>query len=235
MVFQTTADLVGAIVGIILTLLVFSYLLGDNPGFRFAIHLFIGVSVGLAGAVALRTIILPYILLPLIDFSDLSAWFQALVLLVLSVMLLAKLSPRLGRLGNVPMAYIVGVGAAVVLSGAVLGTIFPQVSAASDLIDLRTLPADTPLASLTGLLNRFIAVVGTIATLAYFHFSARSVPNAPAVRPGWVEYAARVGQVFIAVTLGVLFAGVFSAALTAWVDRWNFIIDFLTTIASALL
>jgi hypothetical protein len=133
------------------------------------------------------------------------------------------------------MAYIVGVGAAVVLSGAVLGTIFPHVSAASDLIDLRTLPADTPLASLTGLLNRFIAVVGTIATLAYFHFSARSVPNAPAVRPGWVEYAARVGQVFIAVTLGVLFAGVFSAALTAWVDRWNFIIDFLTTIASALL
>jgi len=235
MVFQTTADLVGAIVGIILTLLVFSYLLGDNPGFRFAIHLFIGVSAGLAGAVALRTIILPYILLPLIDFSDLSAWFQALVLLVLSVLLLAKLSPRLGRLGNVPMAYIVGVGAAVVLSGAVLGTIFPQVSAASDLIDLRTLPADTPLTSLIGLLNRFIAVVGTIATLAYFHFSARSVPNAPAVRPGWIEYAARVGQVFIAVTLGVLFAGVFSAALTAWVDRWNFIIDFLTTIASALL
>jgi hypothetical protein len=233
-IFQTVADLVGAIVGIVLTLLVLSYLLGDNPAFRFAIHLFIGVSAGLAGAVALRTIIVPYILLPLIDFSDLSAWFQAFVLLILSGMLLFKLSPRFGRLGNVPMAYIVGVGAAVVVSGAVLGTIFPQVSAASDLIDLRTLPADTPLTSLGGLLNRFIAVVGTISTLAYFHFSARTVPNAPAVRPGWIEYAARIGQVFIAVTLGVVFAGVLTAALAAWVDRWNFIVDFLTAIASAL-
>ncbi|HUF39033.1 MAG TPA: hypothetical protein VMN57_10960 [Anaerolineales bacterium] len=235
MVFLTVADLVGAVVGIVLTLLVFSYLLGDNLGFRFAIHLFVGVSAGLAGAVALRTVILPHILLPLIDFSDLGAWFQAFVLLVLSVLLLAKLSPRLGLLGNLPMAYIVGVGAAVVLSGAVMGTIFPQVSAASDLIDLRTLPADTPLASLGGLVNRVIAVLGTIGTLAYFHFSARSVPNAPPVRPDWIEYLARIGQVFLAVTLGALFAGVFSAALAAWVERWNFIVDFLTTIASALL
>lgn len=235
MIFQTTADLVGAIVGIILTLLVLSYLLGDNPGFRFAVHLFIGVSAGLAGAVVLRTVIVPYILLPLIDFSDLSAWLQAVFLLILSGMLLLKLSPRLGKLGNIPMAYVAGVGAAVVLSGAVVGTIFPQVSAASDLIDLRTLPTDTPLASLGGLINRFIAVVGTVATLAYFHFSARTVPNAPAARPEWIEYAARIGQVFIAVALGAVFAGVFSAALAAWVDRWNFIVDFLTTIASALL
>ena len=49
------------------------------------------------------------------------------------------------------------------------------------------------------------------------------------------EYAARIGQVFIAVTLGVLFAGVFSAALAAWVERWNFIVDFLTSLLSSFL
>jgi len=170
-----------------------------------------------------------------LDFSDLTAWLWAATLFVLCLILLRELAPRFGRLGNVPVAYIVGVGAAVVVSGAVLGTIFPQIAAAADLFNLRTLPSDTPFNSLAGLINRFIAVVGTVSTLAYFHFSARTVPNSPAVRPRFIEYLARLGEVFIAVTLGVLFAGVFSAALAAWAERWTFIIEFLTTISSALL
>ena len=31
-------------VGAVLTLMIFSYLLGDNPVFRLALHIFIGVS-----------------------------------------------------------------------------------------------------------------------------------------------------------------------------------------------
>ena len=234
MIFPTTADLVGAIFGIILTLMVFSYLLGDNPAFRFTLHLFVGVSAGLAGAVAVRNVIIPQILLPLLSFGDITAWLWSFALFLFAVMLGFKLSPRLNRLGNIPLAYIVGIGAAVVASGAVLGTIFPQVLAASELFDLRSLPSATPFASLAGLINRFIAVAGTICALAYFHFSARSVPNAPAQRPAFIEYMARIGQVFIAATFGVLFAGVVTASLAAWVDRWNFIAGFLTTLASAL-
>lgn len=234
MFFPTVADLIGAIFGIILTLMVFSYLLGDNPAFRFSVHLFIGVSAGLAGAVAVRNVILPQVLLPLLDLEDPAGWLWALAVFLLAALLMLKLSPRLGRLGNVPMAYIVGTGAAVVVSGAVLGTIFPQVSAATDLFNLRTLPSNA-FTGLLGLINRFIAITGTVTTLAYFHFSARTVPNAPPSRPAFVETAARLGQVFLAVTFGALFAGVLSASLAAWVDRWNFIVDFLTTLAGSLL
>jgi hypothetical protein len=38
---------------------------------------------------------------------------------------------------------------------------------------------------------------------------------------GWI------GQVFIAITLGVLFAGVFAAAMTALIERLSFIWSFL--------
>jgi predicted membrane protein len=41
-----TGDLIWGIIGFLLSILVFSYLIGDNPLFRFAIHLFIGVSAG---------------------------------------------------------------------------------------------------------------------------------------------------------------------------------------------
>ena len=86
--------------GAALTLMVFSYLLGDNPAFRFSIHLFVGVTAGLVGAVALRNVILPYILLPLLDLSDFTGWLWSLGLLLLSVLLLLKLAPRFGRLGS---------------------------------------------------------------------------------------------------------------------------------------
>jgi hypothetical protein len=39
-----------------------------------------------------------------------------------------------------------------------------------------------------------------------------------------------VGQVFIAITFGVLFAGVFMAAMTALIDRLNFMISFLSAL-----
>ena len=41
-------EFIGLIVGFILTLLVFSYLLGDNPLYRIAIHLLVGTSAAYA-------------------------------------------------------------------------------------------------------------------------------------------------------------------------------------------
>jgi hypothetical protein len=40
-----------------------------------------------------------------------------------------------------------------------------------------------------------------------------------------VEFLAQVGRVFIAITLGALFAGVFSAALAALIERMDSIIQ----------
>jgi len=43
---------------------------------------------------------------------------------------------------------------------------------------------------------------------------------------------AMVGSIFIATTLGVLFAGVLSAAVVALIDRIGFAISFLTGLPS---
>ena len=44
-------EFISAFVGLILTLMIFSYLIGDNPLFRIAVYLFIGVSSGYAATV----------------------------------------------------------------------------------------------------------------------------------------------------------------------------------------
>jgi hypothetical protein len=218
-------DLVGSILGFSLTLMVFSYVFGDNALFRATIHLFIGAAAGYAAVVAWYNVTWPQLFLPLILGSQ-SERLYALFPLVLSGLLLFKISPRLSRYGSPAVAYLVGVGAAVAIGGAVLGTIFPQTLATINLLDLEAIrqSSETPLWLL---IQGLLIILGTVTTLAYFHFGARQKLGGSAKRAEWIEILALIGQVFIAITLGVVLAGVFTSALTALIERVNYIADFI--------
>ncbi|MBI4732607.1 MAG: hypothetical protein HY781_10900 [Chloroflexi bacterium] len=60
-------DLVTGLFSFLLTLMVLSYLIGDNPAFRVAIYLFIGVSAGYAAAVAWNQVLMPRLFLPIAE------------------------------------------------------------------------------------------------------------------------------------------------------------------------
>ncbi len=212
---MSLGELVPLFVSFLLTLMVFSYILRDNPLFRLAIHLFIGVAAGYAGAVAWNGVILPLMIGPFFTAfagGGLDGLVLALPPLLLGLLLLAKLSDRLAWIGSPTMAFLVGVGAATAIGGAVLGTLFPQIAASTSDLSLE---------------GSFI-LLGTVVTLVYFQFSVRAEPDQSPRRSQLFEIVGWGGQVFIAVTFGVIFAGVYSAALTALIERWAFIIDFLS-------
>jgi hypothetical protein len=217
-------DFVGALVGFTLTLMVFSYIFGDNLLFRLALNVFIGVAAGYAAVVAWYNVIWPQLMLPLISGSQAERLF-ALFPLILSGLLLLKLSTRLTHLGSVAIAYLVGVGVAAAIGGAVLGTLFPQVGASINLFDMQAASAAGGVSSLDRLARGSIILVGTLTSLIYFHYGARSRPGETSKRPEWLESLGWVGQVFIAITFGTLFAGVYSAALTALIERLHFLGD----------
>jgi hypothetical protein len=219
------ADLIGVIVGFIFTLLVFSYILGDNPLFRFTIHIFIGVAAGYAGIVVIYNVLLPRLIVPLFS-ADRGEQLLTLVPILLSLLLLAKLSPRLARLGNIPMAYLVGAGAAAAIGGTVIGTLFPQSTATINLFDLQA-ARETGTSIGAQFIDAVVILVGTLTTLAYFHFGVRSRPDRQPQRQAWIDGLGQVGSVFIAIAFGVLFAGVYAASLTALVQRLYFLVDFL--------
>ena len=79
------------------------------------------------------------------------------------------------------------------------------------------------------LLDGVFVLVGTLSTLLYFSFSAKAQRNAAPQRPVAVRAAAGVGQIFIAITLGSLFAGVFTASLTALIERLGFLLNLVRT------
>src|SRR5574339_273014 len=130
-------EVISGFIGLILTLLVFSYLIGDNPLFRFAIYLFIGVSSAYAAFAAWQYVLWPKLFSPfLAQLGDLNQLLLLAVPLVLSLSLLAKLSPRTSWMGNFAMAILVGVGAASAVGGALMGTLVPQAQTAMNEFDL---------------------------------------------------------------------------------------------------
>ncbi len=220
-------DLVGALISFTFTIIVFSYILGDNPLFRLVIHIFIGVAAGFAAGMLLYNVILNQLVFPLIESPE-ANFLMVVPPLLLGIWLLAKLFPGLTRFGNPVMAYLVGVGAATAIGGAVLGTVFPQVSATASLFGL-------PLALSNGeniglfLGKALLILVGATSTLAYFQFGvpSRADQGGAAAQQSWMVAVRLTGQLFIAITFGFIFAGVYSAALTALVERGNFLINSL--------
>jgi hypothetical protein len=143
---------------------------------------------------------------------------------VLSGLLLFKVSPRLSRIGNPAIAYLVGVGVAAAIGGAVMGTIFPQVMASINLFDADAI-RQTGESPMLMLLQGVMIIIGTLTSLIYFHFGVKPRLGAPGRRPEWMEILALIGQVFIAITLGAIFAGVLTASLAALIERVYYIGD----------
>ena len=223
------ANPIGLLVGFFLTLMVLSYIFGDNPLFRVAIHVFIGVAAAYVTVLVVNNIVWNRLLKPVISGSadNLSL---AIISLLLGAWLMVKVSPRLSRFGSPVLAYLVGVGAATAIGGAVVGTIVPQVRASVNLVDF-DIASQAGVSRVAWFRDAVLILVGTVTTLAFFHFGARGRSAQPAQQPRVAQWLGQIGQIFIAVTFGALFAGVYGAALAALVERiafiWNTIWDFL--------
>lgn len=217
-------DLISGLIGLILTLMIFSYLIGDSPLFRIAVYIFIGVSSGYAASVVWHQVLVPK-LFGALQIGNPNQLILMIIPLLLCVSLLAKLSPRIAWIGNFAMAVLVGVGAAAAIGGALLGTLIPQARASMAALDFRSAASGTD--AFLGLLEGTVMLAGTVFTLASFHFSASRAPDGTAKRNRILEIIAWIGRLFIAITLGVLFAGVYMAALTAMIERLSASINFI--------
>ena len=204
------AEGLGITIAAALTLMVYSYLLGDNVLFRLAEHIFVGVAVGYSAVVAFHSVLYPKLLMPLMVAPQDN--LLLLVPLVLSIMLLAYAVSRLRAVASIPLALVIGVGAALAVGGAITGIIIPQVQATFLPLDPRMPPIR--------LANNLIIVVATISTLVYFHFTAaNSRASSRAIRS-----AGTVGKWFMLVAFGALFGNMVMSRISLLIGRVQFLL-----------
>jgi hypothetical protein len=214
----------GQLVAFILTLMVFSYLVGDNPLYRFAIHIFLGVAAAYVTIIALQTVMLPRLVAlyeELIrayfneDVLSLSTTLiTQLVPWILAALVLLRAVPQLAPLGNFAIAFMVGVGAALAVGGALVGTLIPQVIATWD--ETNDLLRWAPMA------------VSTILVLSYFFYTGRPLPDGRGQRPRLLLPVTWAGQGCLTVALGALYAGALAATFAIFVERVGSLYLFLT-------
>jgi hypothetical protein len=124
----STIDLVGFWLAIFLTFCILSFLYGDNPFYKFAEHLFIGVSIGYLVNKQYQDVVRPKLIDNLGAGGMTSVWY--VIALLLCLMLLSKVSRRWGWLGRYPIAFVVAFTAGIQINGALQGDFGPQVDRA---------------------------------------------------------------------------------------------------------
>jgi len=208
------SDLVGTFIGFTLTLFIFSYAWGDNPFFRIATNIFVGAAAGYALVITINNIVIPHLINPLLSDSRNEIVF-AILYLIPCALIFAKLSPRLSTFGSPALAILVGIGAAAAIGGAVIGTLSPQVAASINIFE-------NP-----NFINAVIILIGTLTVLVFFHFGVVKKSFRGFQTDKVMQGIRRTGQVFIAITFGAVFSGIYFAALTALIERISYLWTFL--------
>lgn len=209
------AGIGGIVVGAGLTLLIFTYLLGDNFLYRLALYLFIGGLLGYTLGVVL--------LFGSEILGRLAGGEYPLVIpLIMGILLLTKGFRKYAYTGNFSVAFLIGIGTAVALSGALLGALIPQIRATGQALN-----------NTSHLVQGLVVVVGTLCTLLAFDFTLTTKRQS-----GLVGAAARtirfIGRVFLIAAFGIAFAGALTASLSIFIGRVQYLINAIEAIGIAL-
>lgn len=209
----TAPEAIGITVAAVLTLVVFSYLWRDNGAYRVAEHVFVGTTIGYVFVVVYHQIIVPKLVEPALAGSWMD--WRLVVPAALAVCLLLRGAGPLGSLANWGVAFIVGVGSALALAGALSGTLLPQVTASAV-----PLMGPSGLDGWASLLGNLVLVVGVVATLSYFYFTA----TRQSVEGRFFRGAGYVGKYTMMVAFGALFASLTLSRLSLLTGRLYFLL-----------
>ena len=198
-------DIAGAWIAIFLTFCTLSYLYDDNPFYKLAEHVYVGVSAGYWLIYVAFFDVEPMLIGTFRSQTGLEKWI-ILIPGALGVIMLSRWFPKIAWLSRWPIAFTVGVGAGLGITANLQGYVVPQIGATF---------VPLSLASVKGLLD-ICLVIGVITTMLYFYFSK---PH-----KGVLGTSALVGIFFIMVSFGASFGYTLMARISLLIGRLDFLL-----------
>jgi hypothetical protein len=193
---------IGVWIAVFLTLFTYSFLYKDNPFYKFAEHLVIGLAGGYYIVTVWFQIIKPKLLIPLFQQGNLVLGFP----LILGLFMWARYIPKYSWISRWSIAFYLGVSAGLSVPSVMQAYVIRQIQATM-------LPVDFH--SYQGWMSLLI-IVGVLTSLAYFFFSAE--------HRGLLGVSAKVGIWFIMIGFGATFGYTVMSRISLLIGRIQFLL-----------
>jgi len=193
----------GALIAGFLTLAIFSFLYKDNPVYRFAEHLLVGVSAGYYVVHYFYASIIRKFYVPVFEQGDL--WLLPGGLL--GGLMLLRLTRRLQWVSRFAIAFYVAAWSGYLIPSVLQERILVQIAS--------TLPPVPGQAGGWTMITAAILLLGVLCVLVYFYFSSE--------HRGVLGPASRIGMLFLMIGFGASFGYTVMGRVSLLIGRFQFL------------
>jgi len=199
--------IIGIWLGALLTLCLYSFLYRDNPFYKFAEHLFVGMSAGYWVIYTIFNVLIP-------NWWDNmfpeDGGFNLVWIIpgIFAMFMLARMIPKIAGLSRMALGMIVGAGA-----GLNMLTFFQS----NAMAQVKGTIFSVAQGSAWDIFSSLILVVGVVSGLVYFFFSK--------AHTGFTGRTANVGITILMVAFGASFGYTIMARLSLLIGRCDFLLN----------
>jgi hypothetical protein len=192
-----------------LTLAIYSFLYKDNPFYKVAEYIFVGLSAGYWAVYLFWNFAYPNLFQPL--FSEGNYW--NIIPIVLGFMMFTQLSKRFAWMVRFPLTFVLGVSLGLQLIAAVEGDVLPQLTGTFSPFSKGSLFHTYGFWTSVGYI---VLLAGVLSTLVYFFFSRE--------HKGILGSVARTGVFYLMIAFGASFGYTVMARISLLFGRLHFIL-----------
>lgn len=192
----------------LLSLAVFSFLYKDNPFYRFAEHLFIGVANGYAVTFYWHNILVPTLFDPLFRQGKL----LYIIPFIIGILYFTRFIPRISWLVRIPIGITIGYYVGVSIPATTQAFIIKQIQGTV----LTSTNFQAWNAGSWGIVWSVIVFIGVLCSLSYFYFSKE--------HKGVLGVTSRIGIVFVMIGFGAAFGYTVMARISLLIGRLQFLL-----------
>lgn len=208
-------EIFGIWIAAFLTLCIYSFLYRDNPFYRFAEYLFVGVSVGYGIVLSIHQGFIPFAWQPFwaAVTGESLIGLTKLIPIAIGLLFFFGLSPRHTWLIRYPSAILIGVGSGLAIPNVLRANIFEQTRGTVE--PFAAIHAGT--LSGWGAFEAVLMVVGVVCTLTYFFFSVE--------HRGGIKWVSKVGIAFLMIGFGSAFGNTVMGRVALLIQRVDFLLN----------
>ena len=196
----------GTWLGVFFTFSILSFLYKDNPFYKLAEQIFVGLSAGYWLIYTIYNILIPNLYDKLM--SNFHANAVLLIPAILGILMLIRIFPKLEWLSRYPIALVIGTSAGISMLRYMKSDVLSQIAA--------TIMNPFNTKTISSMVGNILLILGTVFVIMYFYFSRK--------QEGILGTTSKIGVWFLMISFGASFGYTVMARVSLLIGRLQFLL-----------